>query len=64
MAGRDAGLATHIVYGTLRYLPALRLALEPLLRGKTAPKAQALLLAGPSKNCIWKRQITPWSVSM
>lgn len=46
LAGRDAGLATHIVYGTLRYLPALRLALEPLLRGKTAPKAQALLLAG------------------
>lgn len=43
---RDAGLATHIVYGTLRRVAALRLALEPLLRGKTTPKAWALLLAG------------------
>ncbi|GHG09051.1 16S rRNA m5C967 methyltransferase [Deinococcus piscis] len=46
LPARDAGLATHIVYGTLRRAPALRLALEPLLRGKTTPKAWALLLAG------------------
>ncbi|MFC6591203.1 RsmB/NOP family class I SAM-dependent RNA methyltransferase [Deinococcus lacus] len=46
LPARDAGLATHIVYGTLRRLPALRLALTPLLRGKTAPKTWALLLAG------------------
>ncbi|ADY26343.1 NusB/RsmB/TIM44 [Deinococcus proteolyticus MRP] len=46
LPARDAGLATHIVYGTLRRAPALRLALNPLLRGKTAPKAWALLLAG------------------
>lgn len=46
LPARDAGLATHIVYGTLRYAPALRLALEPLLQGKTTPKAWALLLAG------------------
>ncbi|WP_261664047.1 RsmB/NOP family class I SAM-dependent RNA methyltransferase [Deinococcus sp. Marseille-Q6407] len=46
LPARDAGLATHVVYGTLRYLPALELSLSPLLRGKTAPKARALLLAG------------------
>ncbi|MVN87454.1 methyltransferase domain-containing protein [Deinococcus sp. HMF7620] len=46
LPGRDAGLATHIVYGTLRHLPSLSAALLPLLRGETHPKARALLLAG------------------
>lgn len=46
LPARDAGLATHIVYGTLRYLARLDAALAPLLRGETHPKARALLLAG------------------
>ena len=46
LPGRDAGLATHIVYGTLRHFPSLDAALSPLLTGKTHPKARALLLAG------------------
>ena len=46
LPARDAGLTTHIVYGTLRYSPALRLSLTPLLRGKTLPKAWALPQAG------------------
>ncbi|SEJ92410.1 16S rRNA (cytosine967-C5)-methyltransferase [Deinococcus reticulitermitis] len=46
LPGRDAGLATHIVYGTLRRHPSLTAALAPLLRGETHPKARALLLAG------------------
>lgn len=46
LPGRDAGLATHIVYGTLRHFPSLDAALTPLLTGKTHPKARALLLAG------------------
>lgn len=43
---RDAGLATHIVYGTLRHYPSLNAALSPMLKQKTTAKAQALLLAG------------------
>ncbi len=46
LAARDAGLCTHLVYGTLRYAPALERALAPLLRGPTSPKARALLLCG------------------
>ena len=46
LPGRDAGLATHIVYGTLRHFPSLDAALAPILKGKTHPKARALLLAG------------------
>lgn len=46
LPGRDAGLATHIVYGTLRHFPSLDAALAPMLTGKTHPKARALLLAG------------------
>ena len=46
LSARDAGLATHIVYGTLRFYPALEAALAPLLRGNTPPRARALLLAG------------------
>lgn len=43
---RDAGLATSIVYGTLRHIRSLKAALEQHLRGKTSPKAYCLLLAG------------------
>ncbi|WP_221089761.1 RsmB/NOP family class I SAM-dependent RNA methyltransferase [Deinococcus aquaedulcis] len=46
LPGRDAGLATHIVYGTLRRIFSLQAALSPLLRGPTHPKTRALLLAG------------------
>ncbi|MBZ9712896.1 RsmB/NOP family class I SAM-dependent RNA methyltransferase [Deinococcus multiflagellatus] len=46
LPGRDAGLATHIVYGTLRRVLSLQAALSPLLRGPTHPKTRALLLAG------------------
>ena len=46
LPARDAGLATHIVYGTLRHLRSLNAALEPLLQGETHPKTRALLLAG------------------
>jgi len=43
---RDAGLATHLVYGTLRYHPALERVLGPMLSEKTPPKARVLLLMG------------------
>lgn len=46
LPARDAGLATHIVYGTLRHAPSLKAALSPLLSGETHPKVQTLLLAG------------------
>ncbi|WP_288481193.1 RsmB/NOP family class I SAM-dependent RNA methyltransferase [uncultured Deinococcus sp.] len=46
LPGRDSGLATHIVYGTLRHVPSLDAALTPMLRGETHPKARAVLLAG------------------
>ena len=46
LPGRDSGLATHIVYGTLRRVPSLDAALTPMLRGETHPKARAVLLAG------------------
>ncbi len=46
LPGRDSGLATHIVYGTLRHLPSLEAALTPMLSGETHPKTRAVLLAG------------------
>ncbi|MFC6664405.1 transcription antitermination factor NusB [Deinococcus radiopugnans] len=46
LPGRDAGLATHIVYGTLRHFPSLDTALSPMLTGDTHPKVRTLLLAG------------------
>lgn len=50
---RDAGLATHIVYGTLRHYPSLNAALSPMLNQKTTAKAHALLLAGAfEKLCL------------
>lgn len=52
LSPRDAGLATHLVYGTLRYAPRLEAALTPLLRGETHPKARALLLAGTFEKLI------------
>ncbi len=52
LPARDAGLATHLVYGTLRYALRLEAALTPLLRGETHPKARALLLAGTFEKLI------------
>ncbi|MDL2345338.1 RsmB/NOP family class I SAM-dependent RNA methyltransferase [Deinococcus sp. MIMF12] len=49
---RDSGLATHIVYGTLRHAPTLEAALSPLLRGETHPKTRALLLAGAFEKLV------------
>ncbi|GGL76654.1 16S rRNA m5C967 methyltransferase [Deinococcus aerolatus] len=46
LPGRDSGLATHIVYGTLRHFPSLDTALTPMLTGDTHPKVRTLLLAG------------------
>lgn len=46
LPARDAGLATHIVYGTLRHYRSLAAALAPLLQGETQPKTRAVLLAG------------------
>jgi 16S rRNA (cytosine967-C5)-methyltransferase len=46
LPGRDSGLATHIVYGTLRRVLSLDAALTPMLRGDTHPKTRAVLLAG------------------
>ena len=46
LPARDAGLATHLVYGTLRYHPALERVLSPMLSEKTPPKARVLLLMG------------------
>lgn len=46
LPGRDSGLATHIVYGTLRHYPSLDTALSPMLTGDTHPKVRTLLLAG------------------
>ncbi|WP_349774802.1 transcription antitermination factor NusB [Deinococcus taeanensis] len=43
---RDAGLATHIVYGTLRHAPSLTRSLNALLTGDTHPKTRTLLMAG------------------
>ena len=52
LPGRDAGLCTHLVYGTLRYAPYLEAALTPLLRGETPPKARALLLCATFEKLI------------
>ncbi|WP_019587050.1 RsmB/NOP family class I SAM-dependent RNA methyltransferase [Deinococcus apachensis] len=52
LAARDAGLATHLVYGTLRHALRLEAALTPLLRGETHPKARALLLAGTFEKLV------------
>ncbi len=49
---RDAGLATHLVYGTLRYYRPLNAALEPLLRGNTRDSARAVLLAGAFERTV------------
>ena len=46
LPARDAGLATHLVYGTLRYYAALEKVLAPMLSEKTPPKARVLLLMG------------------
>lgn len=46
LPGRDSGLATHIVYGTLRHLMTLDAALAPLLQGATHPRTRSVLLAG------------------
>ncbi len=46
LSARDAGLTTHIVYGSLRFHLALEASLTPLLRGNTPRGARALLLAG------------------
>lgn len=52
LPARDAGLATHLVYGTLRYALRLDAALTPLLHGETHPKARALLLAGTFEKLV------------
>ncbi|MFC4639437.1 RsmB/NOP family class I SAM-dependent RNA methyltransferase [Deinococcus hohokamensis] len=46
LPARDAGLATHLVYGTLRHAPSLQSALAPMLSEGTHPKVRTLLLAG------------------
>lgn len=46
LPARDAGLATHLVYGTLRHAPSLQTALAPMLSEGTHPKVRTLLLAG------------------
>lgn len=45
LSARDAKLATHIVYGTLRRHRSLNHVLDTHLSGKTHPKARTLLLA-------------------
>ncbi|AFZ69091.1 tRNA/rRNA cytosine-C5-methylase [Deinococcus peraridilitoris DSM 19664] len=52
LSTRDAGLATHIVYGSLRYHLTLERALQPLLRSNTQNKVKALLLAGAFEKLI------------
>lgn len=46
LSARDAGLATHLVYGTLRHHLTLELALAPLITPQTHPHIRAMLLAG------------------
>nr|WP_268243896.1 RsmB/NOP family class I SAM-dependent RNA methyltransferase [Deinococcus seoulensis] len=46
LPGRDSGLATHVVYGTLRHALTLDRALTPMLKGETHPKTRAVLMAG------------------
>ena len=46
LAARDSGLATHLVYGTLRYYRPLNAALSPLLQSTTRDSTRAVLLAG------------------
>lgn len=52
LSSRDAGLATHIVYGSLRYHLSLERALQPLLRTTTQNKVKALLLAGAFEKLV------------
>ncbi|WP_019009844.1 RsmB/NOP family class I SAM-dependent RNA methyltransferase [Deinococcus aquatilis] len=52
LPGRDSGLATHIVYGSLRYAPLLQSLLTPMLSEETHPKVRALLLAGAFEKLI------------
>lgn len=46
LAGRDSGLATQLVYGTLRHYRRLNAALTPMLKGTTRDSTRAVLLAG------------------
>ncbi|AZI41442.1 methyltransferase domain-containing protein [Deinococcus psychrotolerans] len=46
LAGRDSGLATQLVYGTLRHYRRLNAALTPLLQESTRDSTRAVLLAG------------------
>ncbi|GAA4019444.1 transcription antitermination factor NusB [Deinococcus rubellus] len=46
LPGRDAGLATQLVYGTLRHYRRLNAALTPLLTSSTRDSTRAVLLAG------------------
>ncbi|THF88247.1 RsmB/NOP family class I SAM-dependent RNA methyltransferase [Deinococcus sp. KSM4-11] len=46
LPARDAGLATHLVYGTLRHHSSLRAALTPMLDAGTHPKVWTLLMCG------------------
>ncbi len=52
LSTRDAGLATHIVYGTLRHHLTLDLALRPLINDDTPPRVHTLLLAGAFEKLI------------
>ncbi|WP_350243417.1 RsmB/NOP family class I SAM-dependent RNA methyltransferase [Deinococcus sonorensis] len=52
LSARDAGLATHLVYGTLRHLPVLDAALAPLLRGPTPLHTRVLLLCGSFEKLV------------
>lgn len=52
LSGHDAGLATHLVYGTLRYFRPLNAALTPLLRGQTRDSARAILLQGNFERAV------------
>ncbi len=46
LSGRDSGLATQLVYGTLRHYRPLSAAVKPLLTGTTRDSTLAVLLAG------------------
>jgi 16S rRNA (cytosine967-C5)-methyltransferase len=52
LPARDAGLCTHLVYGTLRYAPVLEAALLPLLRGETPLKTRALMLCATFEKLV------------
>ncbi|WP_293911392.1 transcription antitermination factor NusB [Deinococcus sp.] len=52
LSTRDAGLATQLVYGTLRHYRTLDAALKPLLQGATRDSARAVLLAGAYEKLV------------